>query len=132
MPKQVLNTRTSIKSCALVKITDGQVGHSILASGPNLAHDPGFEHPWTRRSRKLIIYTKGVFCHCDNSLLVLNRNFGIFMSLDRYLMNNSHIFHLTVHVFSFLVLLFFSINSGQTQPQTNKHMETSNIRILIV
>ena len=44
MPKQV-NTRTSVKSCALVKITDNQVGHSILTSGPNLAREPGFEHP---------------------------------------------------------------------------------------
>ena len=43
MPKQVSNTRTSVKLCALVKITDGQVGHSILISGPNLASGPGFE-----------------------------------------------------------------------------------------
>ena len=41
----ILKTRTSVKSCALVKITDGQVGHSILTSGPNLARGPGFEHP---------------------------------------------------------------------------------------
>ena len=40
MPKQVLNTRTSVKSCVLVKITDGQVGHSILTSGPNLGRGP--------------------------------------------------------------------------------------------
>ena len=45
MPKKVLYTRTSGKSCALVKNTDGQVGRSILTSGPNLASKPGFEHP---------------------------------------------------------------------------------------
>ena len=43
MSKQELKTRTSVISCALVKITDGHVGHSILTSRRNLARRPGLK-----------------------------------------------------------------------------------------
>ena len=51
----ILKTRTSVKSCALVKITGGQVGHSILTSGPNLARGGDLSTPGLYSLQKFVL-----------------------------------------------------------------------------